>query len=252
MTEDSASIQDDFDSELPEEEAAGSEYVDRGVEDTAWEALRDWQPAATYDVLFLVDTLGRQDPPGRMELHSFAYLACLMSVFRGDPASEWGYAFSAVPPTLPFSPAIEVALTQLASSGRLESLQGGYESASREFVLTVSGAGELEFLSRLQSFGPRIEFLRAAAKTAVFTSLPAVVNSLGYEPQLAQALRLDNARMLLTEISSAPLYQEFDALLEVLGPEHHELVIPASMYVRYLQQRAEQAIDRALTGEDGE
>ncbi|MGN6128109.1 MAG: hypothetical protein ACTHON_16240, partial [Humibacter sp.] len=239
----------DFDDDDPElellvrQEEEESIYVDSELDDTAWEPLQDWQPAATFDVLCLTSLLGEQSAPGRMELHSFAYLACLMSVFSGRPASEWGYAFSAVPPTLPFSPSIEAALADLVASGRLEWVAKVAGGTPREYRLTADGQDEFEFLREMQSFSPRIKFLHASAMTAVFASIPAVVNSLNYEPQLAQALRLESARMLLTRVSSLPLYREFYALEEALGPDHRELVVPASLYVQYLQQRARAAFE---------
>ncbi|GAA4397205.1 hypothetical protein GCM10023153_20880 [Ornithinibacter aureus] len=232
-------------------EESGSDFVDDGLEDTAWEALQDWQPAATFDVLYLVAVLEPQGSPSRLELQTFAYLGCLMSVYKGEPASEWGYAFSAVPPTLPFSPAIEAALSDLVASARLlRTRSEDADEGTNCYRLTAQGRGDLAFLSGLEAFAPRVDFLRAAGKTALFTSPPAVVNSLAYEPQLAQALRLDNPRLLLTQVSSEPLYREFSALVQVLGSEHEELIVPASLYVRYLQQRAQDGVSRALDEAD--
>lgn len=243
----------DLDEAQAIEDGDGEDFVDVGIEDTAWEALQDWQPAATFDVLYLAALLERQNAPSRLELQTFAYLACLMSVYRGDPASDWGYAFSAVPPTLPFSPAVEAALSDLVTSGRLTRINSDKSGAVGDaYALTAIGQDDLAFLSELEAFAPRVEFLRAAGKTALFTSPPAVVNSLAYEPQLAQALRLDNPRLLLTQVSSEPLYREFSALVEVLGSEHDELIVPASLYVRFLQQRAQDEVARALDATEGQ
>lgn len=244
---------DDSDADAPRSVERGepADFVDDGIEDTAWEALQDWQPAATFDVLYLASLLGQQNPPSRLELQTFAYLACLMSVYRGEPASSWGYAFTAVPPTLPFSPAIEAALADLVTSRRLHRTRpGGASGGAEAYALTTYGDDELKFLSELEAFSPRVDFLRAAGKTALFTSAPAVVNSLAYEPQLAQALKLDNPRLLLTQVSTEPLYREFSALVEVLGTEHEELIVPASLYIKYLQQRAQDDLGRNLEDEE--
>ncbi|WP_148061617.1 hypothetical protein [Cellulomonas sp. PhB143] len=225
-------------------------YVDSGIEDSAWQSLQDWQPGAIFDVLHLARLLGEQRPAGRMEFHSFAYLACLMSVFKGRPATEWGYAFSAVPPTLPYSPAIDSALDELIASGHLALRAPTQHQDASGFRITRSGAEELGFLSDLHAFGSRTQFLYASGATALFTSLSAVVNSLAFEPQLSQALVLDSSRMLLTRASADRLYEEFHALLEVLGPEHEELLVPASLYVQFLQDRAQRALDVASEGEE--
>jgi hypothetical protein len=72
------------------------------------------------------------------------------------------------------------------------------------------------------------------------------VNSLSNEPQLRLAMRTDGPRMLLTSVTSGPLYEQFGALVEALGPEHEELVVPASLYLNFLTQQARERLDALL------
>lgn len=218
----------------------GSDYVDEGIETSIDLTAGEWLPAATFDVMVLVDELGRHGDPGRLEIHTFAYLGCLMSVFRGEPASDWNYSFTAVPPTLPYSPTLETASSALLVSGKIVQEGGVSDEESLSFRLTATGRSDLQLLASLGSFAPRLPYLQAAAKTAVFTSLHAVVNSLSFEPQLARAVSLDRPRVLLTQVGAASLYEEFDALTQVLGPEHRELLVPASLYVSFLQARSQE------------
>lgn len=236
------------DEDASADDGDGVDYVDDGIQGSSWQPVHDWLPAATFDVLFLVDSLGQQSPPGPTELHTFAYLACLLSVYKGHPASDWGYAFTAVPPTLPYSPAMDSAISTLMASGRVEAQADTEPSGSLSLRMTVVGRDDLKFLGALEAFEPRADFLRAAARTPLFTSLPAVVNSMGFEPQLAQALQLNSSRMLLTEVTTGLLYREFDALLAALGPADRDLLVPAALYVRYLQERARQNLADASAG----
>jgi len=226
-------------------------FNDEGIERVTGGLVTDWSPAATFDVLFQIAGLSRQADPSNIELHTFAYLACLMSIFRGRPASDWGYTFSAVPPTLPFSPAIESALADLIKGGFIEATVPPGPKNNTEVVLarhgiTDRGRQELEIWRGLTMFSSRVAYLDAATKTAVFSSFPAVVNSLSYEPQLNAALLTDGPRMLLTSVTSAPLYEQFAALLEVLGSEHEELIVPASLYLNFLTQQAQEQLDQSL------
>jgi hypothetical protein len=237
----------------PEESVEGDEldFVDEGIEHIATNPVDDWSPAATFDVLFLTSALGRQSPPSNIELHTFAYLACLLSVFRGRPASEWGYTFSAIPPTLPFSPGIEAALAELVASGLIQATAPVLDEDTDGVMLARhqvvdAGSQELAVWRGLTTFSGRVAYLEAATKTAVFSSLPGVVNSLSNEPQLRLAMRTDGPRMLLTSVTSGPLYEQFGALVEALGPEHEELVVPASLYLNFLTQQARERLDALL------
>lgn len=240
LDEELASLSEELEPALDED---GDTFVDNGIEDAIASPLQDWRPAATFDALFLVESLGHQSTPSRVDVHTFSYLACLMFVYRGRAASDWGYSFSAVPPTLPFSPSMDAAIDDLVAAGHVEAhTPHGEVQVSAEYRATESGREELTFWASLTTMELRKPFLDAAAKTAVFTSLPSVVNSIGYEPQLAQSLRVDSPRMLLVD-ATGPLYDQFAALLEVLGPEHDELLLPATLYVGFLHEQARREID---------
>lgn len=224
-------------------------YTDDGIEATLDLPNPESEIAASYDALFLVGRLARHHPPARIDIHTFAYLACLMSVYDGQPAHEWGYSFSAVPPTLPYSPTLDGAVRSLLEAKYIAPSSSSDASELAEFELTSEGRNELDFLSGLSLLASRLQFLEAATSAAVFTSTAAVVNSLANEPQLAAATKLNSSRQLLTASSTTRLYAEFDALSRAIGKEDVNLILPASMYVNYLQSVARKAIDEATSAE---
>lgn len=197
---------------------------------------------ATFDALVLIRLLGDVEPPGRLDVHTFAYLACLMSLFDGAPASDWGYAFTAAPPTLPYSPDLEAAISSLVTQGLVATvtmdLDADLAPTARRFAVSDGGRREAEFVQSLSMFAGRVPFLEAATGAGLLHSLPAVVNSLAQEPQLAQASKTQSVRKLLSGSSSAPLYSHLSALKRALGAETDDLVVPASMYVRFLEELA--------------
>ncbi|WP_431935026.1 hypothetical protein [Micromonospora sp. RP3T] len=206
---------------------------------------------AIYDALTLIGLLEAVDKPGEFEIHTFAYLSCLLHIYDGHPASSWGYSFSAVPPALPFSATLSSTLENLLSMGLLtrshdesaSPTEGSIEvladshSAIR-LELTAAGKQEQKFLSSLEVMRHREKYLKAAGSTSLVYSVPAVVNSLVYEPQLWQAARTVGARKLLVAISSRPLYDQFEALKDALGRDAHHLSVPATVYVGYLEESA--------------
>lgn len=235
----------------PQTEAVDADelaFSDEGIEATLTSADPESEIAATYDALYLISRLARHNSPARIDIHTFAYLACLMSVYRGQPANEWGYSFSAVPPTLPYSPTLDQAIGRLIESDYLTKTKSTDVTELAEFELTPEGQQELEFFSGLSLLSPRLPFLDAATSAAVFTSTAAVVNSLANEPQLAAATRLNSSRQLLTESSTARLYAEFDALSQAIGRADVNLILPASMYVSYLQSVMRTTTEEATGG----
>lgn len=239
----SATVNDDRSPEM---------FVDFGDADDNAVGLNDEGPEAMFDALFLVAALERHNAPGRLELHNFAYLACLMSVYSGEPASNWGYSFSAVPPTLPFSPALEGGLRDLESAGYISSRASSTShsdnsedglAAATQYYTTADGNDELAFLSSLLSFKDRLRFLKAASSTAVLLSLHAVVSSMTLEPELLRATQTSTNRILLRTRGRGPLYEQFAALRQVLGPEHRDLVVPASLFVRFLNEQAQRLME---------
>ncbi|MFY1652160.1 hypothetical protein ACN27J_14845 [Solwaraspora sp. WMMB762] len=206
---------------------------------------------AIFDALTLVGLLESVEKPSEFEIHTFAYLSCLLNVYDGHPASSWGYSFSAVPPAVPFSSTISLTLETLLSMGLLtrsydtappstdsptEATVGSHSPIRLE--LTDAGKKEQKFLSSLETMRRREKYLEAAKSTSLIYSVPAVVNSLVHEPQLWQAAKTVGPRKLLVAISSRPLYDQFEALKDALGRDAHHLSVPATVYVGYLEESA--------------
>jgi hypothetical protein len=233
------------DVDLPgEEEPRGAElgYVDPDL-GYDWSQAQDRISAASLDVLSIVDLLRPAGGAANIDLHAFAYLACLMSVYDGRPAADWGYIFTAVPPTLPYSPAIQNAADILVKSGLLtrdspDPADRSKGSLDDRLSLTADGLDELAFIQGLSDVEGRAPYLEAAAATARMRSVPSVANALAREPGLAQATKTSSVRMLLREDSSAPLYQQFGVMEDLLGDGHANLVVPASLYLRFLDELA--------------
>lgn len=243
--------------DIPEADPASED--DRLFEDDDGGAMEDVDQqfstlenfsGAAFDILAIISLLADSDNnPGEFELHTFAYLACLLSVYDGEPASAWGYTFSAVPPTLPFSTLISKAVYQLARASLIvpiaKSDNDGINSplSQERFTLTDLGSSELEFLSGMTIMRARQKYIDAAASTSLVYSVPAVTNSLVYEPQLWQASRTKTPQTLLVTITSRPLYDQFEALRDAVGDQSHHLSVPAAVYVGYLDGQASDAAD---------
>jgi hypothetical protein len=208
--------------------------------------------AATFDVLCICAELSQQSArvTSVMQVHAFGYLACLLSLFDGRPATAWAYMFSAVPPTVPYAPALQDAVEAATRADLIRPTSGGEPSAqapqSQRVALTSAGASELDILNALPSLAPRRRYLRAATGTALTFPASAVANSLTGDSQLWRAVELKSTRMLLEPAAMESLHQQFAALSSVVGDAPSDLLVPATVFVSFLDSE----LDRLLALED--
>jgi hypothetical protein len=189
-------------------------------------------PEATFDCLSICGELGRiAGGAGESEIANFGYLACLLSVYRGVPPSDWGYSFAATRVAAPYSEDLTKALESCRLSGLIEQGPDG-------FALSERGSAELVGLSQLRRFGARRSYLDAACQSATAIPLPLVTESLSAEPQLRQALRLSSLRPLLDDAGRHAVLAHFAALSEAV-PEADDLFVPAVVWLAYLARQVE-------------
>ena len=101
-------------------------------------------PVPTYDCLFIGDALEKRFGGFAIaELHLFAYLACLLSVYSHRPAVDWGYGFVSTEIGAPFSREIELTVAELIRLGLFFELD-------ERTVLTQAARDEFHFLSNTQ------------------------------------------------------------------------------------------------------
>jgi hypothetical protein len=194
-------------------------------------------PEAHYDVLFITARLTEiAGGATRNELTLFAYLSCLLSVYRGEPPSSWGYRFAATRTYSPYSDDLAEAVEVLLAGNLLDEQDAGLN-------LTSKGSAELDGFSRLRRFALRGEFLRASCYSAFAMPLPEVGKSLAEEPQLRRAFELSSSRPLLDDQGEAAIMEHFSALADAL-PDQSDLFVPAVVWLSYLSK----AVDDRLSG----
>lgn len=192
---------------------------------------------AAHDVLSITASLQR-DEGGAMEaeIHAFAYLACLMTVYDGHDPSWWQYRFTATTAGAPYAYELGDATDHLAAAGAL--LPG-----PRGLVLSAKGDADLGLLGGL-SLGVRDRYLEAATATALMLLLPSVPEALTYEPQLKRALAWTANRELLEPEGLQLVRHQFEAITEALDNEgadaREDLMVPAVVWLAYLLEESEQ------------
>ncbi|MFE4412339.1 hypothetical protein [Streptomyces sp. NPDC056821] len=167
------------------------------------------------------------------EISLFAYLSCLLSVYKGNAPADWGYRFSATHAASPYSDELSSAVRELSLSGLLVTGESGLQPTDR-------GTDELNAYSSLVRFVSRRPYLEGACGSTLLMPLPRVGESISAEPSLRRALELSSKRELLGDGGREDLLEHFKAVEEAV-PEAEDLLIPAIVWLEYLASTLNEA-----------
>ncbi|HTC58790.1 MAG TPA: hypothetical protein VK691_01590 [Solirubrobacteraceae bacterium] len=188
-------------------------------------------PQASFDTLQLLDTVGASTNGVTLgELQVLDYLGCLLSVYDGARARDWGFRFSVTETGAPFAKDIAEAVGWLGRTGWIE-------QDDRVFRLTQGGCVELEFQRSLAPNDRRLRYLDASASATLSMPLPSLSNALSKEPGLNRALGFMRHKMLLDETSLELVSDQFEALSEALKrprDDDEDLTVPTVVWLAYL------------------
>ncbi|HKO57519.1 MAG TPA: hypothetical protein VJ276_16715 [Thermoanaerobaculia bacterium] len=186
-------------------------------------------PAATFDVLAIHNHLRRSlGSISRAELHLFAYLACLLSLYDRAPASEWRYSFVATEFGTPFSSELEAAFGDAILTGTVA--PEGDEDLT---ALTSYGDEEFRDLSTLLTTKARDRFIEAACATALVVPLAVARSAINNDRRIKASESLQSSRALLTEDWFEDVHAQFDVLRAAVGDASIDLLAPAVVWLRY-------------------
>jgi len=187
-------------------------------------------PFASFDALSIAGALSRSYQSTSLgEIQSVSYLACILSVYDGQPSSEWGYEFAVTETSSPFSVSILNAVDRLEKIGFLQADDGRYS-------LSPEGDETASSWASMHRFKDRQKYLMGATGAADALPLPALSAGLLEEPQVASAIRLGVDRPLLGDVSLIVLHRYFQSLEESLGAGV-DLLIPAVVWLTYLLEQ---------------
>src|SRR6516165_10524981 len=133
---------------------------------------------AAFDILYVCAELGSSiQKPALAEVHVLTYLACLLSLYRGQPAADWGYSFAGTKDGSPFSPEIDTSVRTLISTGFLRSADG-------DVGITPTGISELATLREFHQNKDRIAYLEPACSSTLTMPVGVIRHALTQEPTL--------------------------------------------------------------------
>jgi len=197
---------------------------------------KSFNPQAVFDCLYIGRSLTTSlGTIAEAELHLFAYLSCLLFLYKGHPASDWGYEFTSTHTGAPYSLALQASVQGLIGASLLR--------ASGEFlVLEPAGIEECNQLSALSLNSERIAFLEAACSSQLMLPVGIIRMAISEEPTLRPTVKYATSRRLLDGPATVRLYEQFDALNQAVGSETPDLLVPASVWLTYLSHIAKKSL----------
>lgn len=191
-------------------------------------------PLAFFDTLYIVARLDKTlGNAAFAEIHLFAYLSCLMSLYARQPVSAWGYRFAVTEAGSPFCTEIDLACGEFVRRGFLTETDG-FASVTRR------GERELEFLRSLLQYRRRETYLDGACASALALPVGLVREALGRQAELRIADAGVKSRLLLEEVRLHRLHKDFAELSAAIGIGLKELMVPAVIWLNYTLQNGDQ------------
>ena len=184
---------------------------------------------AYFDTLSICDrlcaTLGSVAPS---EIHLFAYLSCLLALYRGRAVGIWGYSFAVTEEGYPYSPEIQEAIDTLLLNGHLTADSKGFLS------ITKNGMTELRPLRLFDVFNSRDEYIYGACGSTLTLPTGTIHDAISNAPNIRSTLKVRQTRLLLNQSGQNLLHDQFALLSEAVGINVEDLFIPAVVWLTYL------------------
>ena len=191
---------------------------------------------AIYDSLLIGNEITKYLIRGftQSDIHLFAYLACLMSLYSGKPVSDWGYIFTTTPTQSPFSVEIANSLDLL--------IKEGYIIKNTKLIISDTGKIMVDRLGHMSTNKFRTKAIIGSTQALMAIPPGIVREGLHNEPEIGRARSANASRSLLNN-DLEELYQQFKIIKEVVGEQNSNLMMPSVAWLSSLAILSKEPID---------
>jgi hypothetical protein len=163
----------------------------------------------------------------QLQIQKLAFLSCILSMYEGHPAAEWGYTFATTEFGKPICVEISSVLLYFTGTGVLAVTGGRHH-------LSESGRGLLSILKDQQNLTGRDRYLSAACESALATSPGSFNRGIDNEPTLASSDLRARGAMLLSGPSVELLHEHFGGLTQLLPNPGTDLLSPSLVWLAFV------------------
>jgi hypothetical protein len=195
---------------------------------------------ANFDILYyLSNSITRYAAQTAFEINTMLYLSQLLSLYDGNTTSKWGYLFTRNKFGAPISIEILKELERFSTSGVLEQESNGYYRLSDSFSKNI-----IDKLAKSHVFEWRTKYIRTSIDSILTKPFPKVIDAIQYEPGIRMLEEINRTSILHGNISADLLFKDFKVIREIIDNPNIDLLIPASLWIDYLEIQATQGVKR--------
>lgn len=185
----------------------------------------EYGPESLYDCLTII---GQLEKPlcgvSRLEVQKLAFLACILSLYKNQPASDWGYRFARTPYGTPFSRQINSAFDFVLASGNAVLSESGRATRSPK------GTALTNHMSGLEDCRRRDPFLSTATASLLVVPPGTMMRGLENEPTTSASETKPAGATLLEGPALRLLYDDFTSLTTVFN-NPNDLLTPSVVWL---------------------
>lgn len=184
-------------------------------------------PKASFDILALLCKTQKQlNNASETEIHLLSYLACLLSVYKKQPVSDWGYDFYCTH-GYPFSSELSNSLSKLMSLG--------YINKKSEFYYANELTKKcLDDFSGLKENQKRLPYIEAVCAAVLSLPIGTIREALINEPAFSDKKKSGGPRPIFDSGGLENLYEQFSVISDAVGVHISDLIVPAIVWISYL------------------
>lgn len=194
------------------------------------------EPKAYFDSLLIMDEIPQSMKPiSFVEYHLFSYLSCVLSLFRGDSISNWGYNYTVTQYGFPFSNDLQNAINLITRKGFIFSDDNGLFQPSNDLIKE-----ELNNFSYKSSISHRRSLISTALKCGLNIPSGAIRNAIKHSPGISLPSSLSQSASLLDDTDNISLiYDEYKVISDMIGKNNKDLLSPAVIWLSARVMRTE-------------
>ena len=186
---------------------------------------------AYFDTLAICSYLQKSlEKVSFVEIHLFSYLACLLSLYKGQSVSDWDYDFAIIKEQgYPYSSDLDNAIHELIRKGNLIEKDLYIE-------LTDWGQNAYDSFKEFSLYSIRGPFIDGACSSLLALPVGSIRHAIYQQPYIKGAITLSQSRSLLTDADAGldALYEQFSALSKAISINVEDLMVPSVVWITYL------------------
>ena len=164
------------------------------------------------------------------ELNFLSYFSCLLSLYKGNAVSDWGYSFLKGEQGVPVSAELAESCNMLVETDELK-VDGVC------YGITPTGKSRLQFFQTMDFMRPRAECLQAACDCLLMDSIVGIISLISRDSVIKESCLHPLKRLNSDENSSLQiLYKQFEVVKNAIGFRRN-LFVPATSWLLYLRQK---------------